>query len=66
MIMRDANGRFISPKKVPQTAQVEVWVDKDYAGTKEDVRMGIMTVEEMKHFQDSTGKCLISKSIITK
>lgn len=61
--MRDANGRFISPKKVPQTAKVKVWVDKEYAGTKEDMYMGEMTVSEMEHFQKDTGKTVISKSI---
>lgn len=63
MIMRDANGRFISPKKVPQTAKVKVWVDKEYAGTKEDMYMGEMTKAELKHFQTATGQSVISKSI---
>lgn len=63
MIMRDANGRFISPKKVPQTAKVKVWVDALYAGTDKDMYMGEMTVAELKHFQTSTGQSVISKSI---
>ena len=61
--MRDANGRFISPKKVPLTAKVKVWVDKEYAGTKEDMYMGEMTVDQMRHFQKDTGQTVISKSI---
>lgn len=63
MKMRDAYGRFVSPKKVPQTTKVKVWVDAQYAGTKEDLYMGEMTVAELKHFQTSTGKSVISKSI---
>lgn len=63
MKMRDASGRFISPKKVPQTAKVKVWVDKQYAGTKEDMYMGEMSVSELHNFARKTGQTVISKSI---
>ncbi len=64
MTMRDANGRFISPKKVtPPVINVQVWRDKLYANTDKSVLVGIMTEEEFSKLQYETGGSYITNSI---